>query len=132
MKKMFFKSHRVEKHWWEIISAPCRCDEINFPRWRRTFIELSEFSKFRKLINHWRMNWAQFKDPASQTSFTGQCGSILVSYITGGRFEPFYCSDKSLRIQWNSTSRNEILSNMYSNYWFYKCNPVFTRLGKLG
>ena len=40
------------------------------------------------------MNWAQFKDPASQHVSSWHYGSILVSNIRVGRFEPFYCNDK--------------------------------------
>ena len=37
----------------------------------------------KNLINHWSMNWAQFKDPVSRICRA----NILVSYTRGGRFE---------------------------------------------
>ena len=41
------------------------------------------------LINHFNINWAQFKDPVSHIVACWHCGSIVVSYTRGGRFIPF-------------------------------------------
>ena len=41
------------------------------------------------------------------------CGSILISYTTGGRFEPFYCTDSYFcqwihRIQWKHLGKTQL------------------------
>ena len=41
------------------------CQHWSFSKWR-TFIEITFISvNSRNFINHWNMNWAQFKDPGS-------------------------------------------------------------------
>ena len=58
-----------------------------FPKWNRNSLNSANSGN---LINHWSMNWAQFKDHVSCWHWV----SILVSYSRGGRFEPLYCNDK--------------------------------------
>ena len=41
------------------------------PKWSKALTEFSEFSKSRESNNHWRMNWAQFKDPVFCTCLPG-------------------------------------------------------------
>ena len=42
-----------------------------FPKLNRTFIEFSDFSEFGKSDKSLKMNWAQFKDPASYRCLAG-------------------------------------------------------------
>ena len=50
------------------------------------------------------MNWVQFKDPVSHMCW--HCGSILVSYTRGGKFEPFYCNDKYFVTEFSKFNEN--------------------------
>ena len=54
-----------------------------FPKWSRTFTEYCEISE---TDNH--------------------CGSILVSYTRGSRFQPFYCNGKFLVTEFAEFSEN--------------------------
>ena len=76
----------------------------DFPKWNRNSVNLGI------LINHWNMNWSQFKDPVSHMCLAG---SILVSNVGGGRFEPFYCYDKYFChwirwIQWKHLGKTQL------------------------
>ena len=64
------------------------------------------FTNSGKLINHWSMNWAQFKDPTFHMCLAGAVVLYwsLTQEVAG--FEPFYCNDKYFCpwircIQWN-------------------------------
>ena len=58
------------------------------------------------LINHFSMNWAQFKDPVSHLCLCWCCGSILVSHTRRGRFKPFYCNDNYFVTELSEFSEN--------------------------
>ena len=60
---------------------------VVFPKWSRTFIEFSDFSEFRefdKSLKH-ELGSIKFKDSVSRMCLAG---TVVVSYIRGGRFEP--------------------------------------------
>ena len=63
-----------------------------FPKWNRNLVNSV---KSGNLINHWSMNWDQFKDPIYLSLVSCcRCGSILVSYTRGGWFKSFCHNDK--------------------------------------
>ena len=72
-----------------------------FAKWNRDSLNSANSGK---LINHWSMNWAQFKDPVSHMCLAGTVvasWSFTQSWL-GGRFELFNCNDKYFChwIQW--------------------------------
>ena len=48
-----------------------------YPKWSKTFIEFSEFSKFRECDISMNMNWGQFKDLIYCLWFTGAVVALL-------------------------------------------------------
>ena len=54
-----------------------------FPNWKGNAVNLANLEN---LINHWSMNWGQFRDPLF-TYVWRICGNMLISYTRGCRFE---------------------------------------------
>ena len=69
-----------------------------FLNWAELLLNLVNSANSRNLINHWSMNWAQFKHPVSHMCLAG---TVVASYKRGGRYEPFYFNDKYFcHIRW--------------------------------
>ena len=59
-----------------------------FPKWNKNSLNSANS---KSLINHWSMNWAQFKDPVSHMCLAGVvvASCLLHNRWLGGRFKPF-------------------------------------------
>ena len=70
------------------------------------------------LINHWSMNWAQFKDPVSHMCFVWCCSGILVSHTRGSRFKSLNCSGEYFChwIQWKHLEKRQYFTTIYEKF----------------
>ena len=81
--KTIYRAGRSECFSWKL------CEKLNgvFPKCNWNSVNSANSGN---LINHWSLNWSQFKDPVYLSSVSlWHCGSILVSYIRDQRFKPF-------------------------------------------
>ena len=62
-----------------------------------------EFTEFSDMINHFSMNWRQFKDPVPNMS-CWHCGSILVFNTRGG----WMAGSSSFTVMTNVLSSNSV------------------------
>ena len=118
---IFHASQWVKAKAFYFICAPClqrlsvsleqNYDNGVFPKLNGNSVNLANSGN---QINHWNMNWGSCLSHVSSWC----CGSILVSYTRGGRFEPFYCNDKYFChwirwIQWKHLGKTQIVSIVF-------------------